>query len=207
MKFDLYNEDIAIMGKGGSGKTALLDRFIGPLMLKSKTRFWIWDTRHQCKLSGVPVVHTVGELPVGGSAIIKPYDISVENFDKFCSAVLQCANTVIAVDEVHLYASKQKFRSEAFYKITTTGRNQGNTLIAITRRPADTHNDIIADSDHKFIFNHDLPTDVAYLKKWIGSNILELAAKPIHTFYYKGPAEEGFYILEFRMGKVTIKHA
>lgn len=165
-----FEDDVLLVGKGGSGKSYYLKHMI----LESCTYpLWLWDHRHQygdLAAKGFTVTHGIEELPYG-RAIYQPYNLSAESFDRFCAKADSWSNLVVAVEEAHLFTGKFKFYSESFGNIVRSGRPKGVTWIVISRRPQDVHNSILGDAEHIFCFEMELPSDVDYMRKWVGSEV------------------------------------
>jgi DNA helicase HerA-like ATPase len=99
------------------------------------------------------IVHDINGLCAALSAgiqriIIQPHDPSVEVFDTFCEYLFKhVRHTLFVVDEVHMFATKS-FIPMGFKKIITIGQGEQFRIgvMAMTQRPANTHNDIIGNS-------------------------------------------------------------
>ncbi len=173
-KYQPFEHDITMIGEGGTGKTYLAEKLLINQALRN-IPLAVWDpqdefgTKHG-KLDGVEIVRSVEEVPYGRS-ICKPESKSPELFDKWCAKINSWTNIVCIVDEAHFFVGKFKIKSQNFREIILGGRPRGITYVAIGRRPADIHNSILSDAEHIFCFYMDLPTDVAYMAKWIGPQV------------------------------------
>jgi hypothetical protein len=182
IRYRPYEEDILISGKGGSGKTYLV---LNGLMKAARYNCWVWDYRWQydrLRYEGFLITHDLPSLPYG-RAVYQPRDKSVSAFDAFCAKADSWNNLVIVIEEAHRYAGKYKIRSDSFAAIVNAGRPHGVTWICITRRPQQLHNDILADADHVFVFEHDLPGDIKYLQTWVGAEVQLLLPPEQRTVY------------------------
>ena len=195
--YDPLDEDIAIFGKGGSGKSHAMRE----LILKSIKRepYWLFDGdwRYVGRdgIAQVPIVHEVKDLPYG-QAIFQPYDKSLVTFDDYCKKAFSWSNMVVAVEEAHLYTGKFKIKSPYFERVVKAGRPKGISFVIIARRPQMIHNDVLSDADHIFCFSMELTSDYEFMAKWIGDKVWLLRppdqrkklrdqpAQPAHTGVY-----------------------
>lgn len=197
-----FEEDVLIMGAGGTGKTYLLSN----LFLQNATYpLWLWDFRWQygsLARVGFHIAHFPYELPYG-RAVLQPHSSDLDTFDAFCSRAESLTNLVVAIEEAHLFTTKFSFKSKGFERIIKAGRPKGISWVCITRRPQQLHNDILSDADHIFCFRLELPNDILYVSKWLGQEVqLHLDPKyrtvpqlkgqpqlPPHSFVYKSVPE------------------
>lgn len=180
LNYSPFEDDVIIMGRGGTGKSFLLrNLFLG----HAKYPIWVWDFRwtySDLSQLGFRVTHSLLELPYG-RAVYQPERSDVETFDLFCQKADSWTNLVVAVEEAHLFTGKYSFKSAGFENLVKAGRPKGISLITITRRPQQLHNDILSDADHIFCFTLELPNDVLYVKKWIGAQVELLLAPEYRT--------------------------
>lgn len=176
--YNPFNEDVLVVGRGGCGKTYLVKNLFLKAFAGRSARvpFWLWDHRWQYLLDGIETVYKVEDLKAG-SQILQPFNKSIADFDHFCEKALYLSNSVIAVEETHNFTSKQKIKSDNFAEIINAGRPRGLDWICVTRRPQQLHNDILSDADHIFCFDMELPSDVKFMRQWIGTEV-ELLLEP-----------------------------
>lgn len=194
-RYSPFEDDVLLMGRGGTGKTHLLRKAILPSL--KNVAWWLYDTRHQYG-DVAEATHTIADLPYG-QAVYQPYEASDTDFEAFCAKANTWSNLVVAVEEAHLFVGKYKIRSKSFEHIIKAGRPKGVTWIVITRRPQMLHNDILSDAEHIFCFELELPSDLLYVQKWIGEEVQlflppdrrmveALRSQPVlpeHSFVYK----------------------
>jgi hypothetical protein len=205
VRYRPYEEDMLIAGKGGSGKTHLVMK---GLMKAARYNCWVWDYRWQydrLRYEGFAITHDLPSLPYG-RAVYQPRDKSVDAFDAFCAKAERWDNLVIVVEEAHRYAGKYKIRSDSFAAIVNAGRPHGVTWICITRRPQQLHNDILADADHVFVFEHDLPGDIKYLQTWVGAEVQMLLPPEQRTAFRDRPKlpEHSFVYKNLSTGEIQV---
>ena len=206
--FVAYNEDIAICGAKGSGKSylanTLLQSFHG-------INVWVWDLNHQFHDSRSMVCHSLTELletwkmAKKGKYILQDYDKSEEQFKKFLHAAYQTGNVVIILDELHAYVTKMKMMKE-YNDLVLSGRPRGISVISISTRPASLPNNALTNCKHVFTFRLNLESDVKFLEGWLGPEVWQVVQKnkrmkhqeleevPEHSFYYRNMDESEGYI-------------
>lgn len=121
-----------------------------------------------------------------GLEIYFPSESSDQNFTQFNNLIYSMQNVVVVWDELHNFCTKQSAEpSLKRFARNCSNRNLG--YIAIFQAPSEVPGFILRNSKHIFCMYLDLPTDIEYMKKWIGPEVE----------YFKGnwPIEsrEGFY--------------
>lgn len=206
-EYDPCDDDIFLVGKGGSGKTFLLKMLL--LALYSGPA-WIWYPERRddglpeyVRELGWQVVGRVDELPYG-RALLYPRDKSIEVFDKFCKKAIEHTNLTVIVDEAHSYVGKYKFKSKGYQEIVNKGRPRGVCMVNVARRPQQMHNDILADADHIFCFDMDLPGDITFMEKWIGPLVEGFLAPDERKPQYRNVPGIGKYGFVYRNMKTGL---
>ena len=169
----MQNSIVFICGRKGCGKTTLASKM---------TRRLCRDGRR------VLVVAPMGGFSVLGSPVIRDNDLARFAALKGRSALVlpesdDLARTAFAfawqsqlerssplwliVDEIDLYFGWRD-PDPSLRDVVRYGRHRHINLIGISQRPANVHNDLLAQADRRIIFQTIEPNDLAYLKKYIG---------------------------------------
>lgn len=179
------NKIIVILGRKGCGKTTLAMKLAKRIHFESKDRVVCVAPMGGFQLAGSPVIRSddlnAYESLAGRSFLVLPdCNETAENAFEFCWTA-QEKNPVkdlwLFVDEIDLYFS---FRQPDPFltRIVRYGRHARINLVAISQRPANIHNDLLAQADEKIIFNTNEPNDLVYLKKYAGCEPAELQQLP-----------------------------
>jgi hypothetical protein len=211
--YSVYDDDIVIVGGGGGGKTFLWLKLIIDPLLKRGIKVKVWDHQWQAQryLFNPPIVHSLAEIPYGGSVVYQPHDLSLPEFDRFVKVASREQNFVLAVDEASNFTSKNKISSPAWAHCIDSGRPVGITNVVVSRRPQQLHNNILGGNANKHLFIMRskilLPGDLDFFKKWVGPTIYELNNKPEHSFLYVNmkSGASGFYMLGFIKGSLEVR--
>lgn len=185
------DEIVVILGCPGSGKTALATELIKRIA--------------ECKRT---VIDHMGDftLKLGKKPYLKipPVGDCTEWFNGTCKDVYSRGNTVLVIDEADLYAPnsgsplfiQSKWLGEIVHRGTGTHhRNLG--VIAITRRPASLHKDIIGFASHIFIFQLDGERDIDAVRHYLGDIADDVPKLTNHRFiWYNRKAESKITICE-----------
>lgn len=180
------DEIVVILGCPGSGKTTLGVEFLNKITEHKRI---VIDHLGDFKLK-------LGEKPY---LKIPPAGDCTDWFEKICKNVYNEGNKVLIVDECDLYAPNfgtPLFKVEGdkwFGEIVHRGtgihhRNLG--VIAITRRPASLHKDILNFASHLFIFQLDGERDIDAVRHYLGEKAEDVMKLTNHKFiWYNRKAE------------------
>ena len=203
-QFEAYNEDCVICGAKNSGKSYLANE-----LLKSFNNITciVWDFNFQFHDARSMLFHRLDDLLEvydkangKGRYILQPFDKSQQAFEKLCDAVFQRGNTVLFLDELHLFCSKQSI-IKPFQNLILSGRPRGISVISISTRPASLPNSVLSNANHVFCFRLNIESDVKFLESWMGSEVWQLMPVdkrqkmkdapilPEHTFYYRNQSD------------------
>tara|TARA_R110000751_G_scaffold104147_1_gene199576 strand:+ start:802 stop:1557 length:756 start_codon:yes stop_codon:yes gene_type:complete len=206
--FVAMDEDILICGSKGSGKSYLANTLLQSL---HGITVFCWDYNSQFHDSRSMVFHHLDEMievwrtAKRGKYILQDYDLSEENFKRFCKFVFNTGNCVCIIDEAHSYLTKMKILKE-FNDIILSGRPRGISCVSISTRPASLPNNCLTNAKHVFTFRLNLESDVKFLEGWMGSEVWQVVQKnkrlkhqeldevPEHSFYYRNMDESEGYI-------------
>lgn len=170
--FQIYEHNAVLVGSTGEGKSELMMQLLGFLLdEESEIDWWIWDYSDRFSNWG-KVVHEVNELE-RGRYVIQANDKSLENFKRFCNRLHFGAqdgkynNTMIVVDEVHQYLSKQSNLQELM-NIVLSDRNKGVTGFYIATMPQSIPNWILNNVKHVFSMKQEVSANIEWLRNFIG---------------------------------------
>ncbi len=177
-------DNSVVIGAHWQGKTELSVNLIArPLM--GKAPIWIWDYNNKFShLMPDNVIHSVSELKYG-TQILVPFDKSPEHFEQFCAAANNLSDLHVIIDEAHNYCSAHRISPEFAILVRDKG-NQNVSYTCIFQRPANVYKDIISNAAHRFVLAFDVPTDVKYLRDWLGIECeLFLSPDSVNRRYFK----------------------
>ena len=204
--FVAYNEDIAILGSKGSGKSYLANNLLQNL---HGINVYVWDFNHQFHDSRSILFHDLDDMTKtieeAGThtihCILQDYNKEEQQFRKFCKFAFNRGNCVLIIDEVHTYCTKQKIIKE-YNDLILSGRPRGVSVISISSRPASLPNNVLSNASHVFSFKLNLESDCEFLESYMGSEVWQLM--PVdkrkkmrdspelekHSFYYRNMDED-----------------
>ncbi len=182
--YDPFDHNVTVVGSAGGGKTYFTLWLILKFLIPAGVDFVVWDYNHRGYDSlPVPKIHTYDAKTAPKQCVYQPYDKSEKAFIAFCKAVFT-SNKVVIIEEAQEYFTKQHMPEEANHLIRT-GRNFGVCYIAVTQRPQEMHTAVLSNSMHLFVFKLTYPPDVDLLVKWVGEELRNIKALPLHNFYYR----------------------
>lgn len=168
-----YKQCAQWYGMRQSGKTNLLKY----ILLRTHVNWILIDTLHQ---------HNWNHLQPKRQRILKPSDTDFMKFlDQIIEEKWKSGNCVIAVEELDAYQTVNGI-SPSLKKLINWGGNRNLSLWYTVRRLADVHKDIVANTEHHFIFRAYVPNDIEYYRKFVGK-VADYARdlRPYHFIYYR----------------------
>jgi len=134
------------------------------------------------------VVRTLSELRGKGLQIYYPYENSWDDFNKFCYLMYSMKNQVVIWEELHNFSEATRWPTGlSMFARNCNNRNSG--YMAIFQTPTEVPKFIIRNSMHRFCFYLDVPTDIDYMKRYIGTEVVQFLGEwPVESreaFYKK----------------------
>ncbi len=175
------NERIFVTGRTGSGKSVLVKN----LLLPQIGNYVLYDYKHEITQPGAVYFHDVADFqkqPNCPEIIYRPATGSDEEFDQLCRQVYHRGNNVLILDELanHVTATKIQPHPDLIMRL---GRSKGVGIINCTQRPRGTHNNIISQCEHFFIFQLLQDSDRKKLAEFCGPKVLQPIPE-YHFWYY-----------------------
>lgn len=125
-------------------------------------------------------------LPNKPTQFIHPSEKSEIHFEAVCSAIEKMHDKHITIDECHNYNSAHRIPPHFAALIRDLG-NQNISYTCIFQRPAENHKSIISNAKHRFLFRFDVPNDVDYLSRWIGTEVNLFLPPDLRKFHKDEP--------------------
>ena len=159
--YNPYQENVAIMGLQGEGKTTLAHTILA--MIPSIPRV-IWSPQRPMHLYGQfgDPMYRVRDMQRAAQVYVGEY--SARNFDAYCARVMELYDIVCVWDDIHEYCGKQRI-PENFARIINSGRNRGICSIFISPSPNLVNNIILQSSQHIFCFRFNLESQIEWVRK------------------------------------------
>jgi len=190
-------EIISVFGQSGTGKSSWIEK-----RLPSIPRYILWDTLGEYE--GDVIVETKQELIKLLFKKESSYfgivfrsmamdQAQIEDLDFMCRSAGAIGNVWVIIDEVDQYASPTTGMPEQLQMILKRGRHLGVSMIFASRRPAEVHRLITAQSRRFILFRTGEGRDIAFLKSHVGAAADELVSLPDLHFidWNHGKIEKG----------------
>ncbi|MBI2445112.1 hypothetical protein HYV43_01855 [Candidatus Micrarchaeota archaeon] len=159
------SDNTVVCGMRGSGKSHFLRAVV-----KATPRFVLWDYMHEHGSLGY-VVRTPDQLrpslQVKEKIVYQPSSRTQDEFEHVVKQVFDAGNRVLFVDEADQVIPSRKigFQTKQFIDL---GRHRNVGMFCVTRRLAALDKNPLAQAHHIVVFKTILPTDVDYLREFIG---------------------------------------
>jgi energy-coupling factor transporter ATP-binding protein EcfA2 len=185
---------VSIFGRRGSGKTTLckaLLPYLGPRIAIVDT---LGEYRGCASFSADGVSESLGRFFVRYQEPRNRWCVAVEgpqserDFEWICRVVETLEEVVLVVDEANLYLDARRPVPPALSRIVHVGRHYRQSLVVLTRRPADIPRLVTSQSMIISFACHE-PRDLAYLGAFMSG--VDLPGLPEYSFvvYDEGRAE------------------
>jgi hypothetical protein len=186
--WDVYKQNVMITGEAQSGKTNF-GKIIAKILQLNGCNVLVRDPhRRFTNVDPMCVKTSLGELNGTGLEIYQPQIDSERDFADLTGWVNTRYNLVYMFDEAHNDCRKQKAPKSLDF-LCRNCNNRSIGYIAIFQRPAEVPNYLLSNAHHKFVFHLDLPTDIDYMKKYIGVEMERFSADSINPM----PKYHGLY--------------
>jgi dephospho-CoA kinase len=166
----LFNENICIFGRRGSGKSTLCKNLQN--LFNNK---FIFDTLYEYNESNTfrsytsfsqYVINTQKENNI--KAVVQLDFESAKNneiFDEFIKIIYHRTNATIVIEEVQNFANVHKI-PDFLKQASLTGRHKNVNFITTTQRIAEIHKTLLSQAHHIFAGYTDSPNDLKTLKEY-----------------------------------------
>lgn len=183
LEYNPYKENIIIVGEAQTRKTTFAKKELIPLLMKANCNAILFDYHHNFTkeahaLSPQFVKSYISDLRGEGLEILQLEDNSPEMFENLIEKVCEMRNVVLLVDELHNFVTKYRAPDKLWYFLRNCN-NDYLAYIAIFQRPAEVVSAVCSNSTHRFCFFLDLPTDIDYMKSYIGLSVERFAQEDI----------------------------
>ena len=145
------SDRIFITGKTGFGKSFLVKHFLLPRFF----RWVVYDYKHEIELPGAAIFYRLEDFqkqPGQPHIIYRPLSGGNEEFNQLCRQVFYRGNTMFVIDELAFHCSASMIQPYHDL-IMRLGRSKNVGCINCTQRPVGTHNNILTQTEHFFIFH------------------------------------------------------
>jgi hypothetical protein len=178
-----------IFGKTGTGKSTL-----ARMLIKNYDRVIIIDPMHEYEGIIFYDYYTLNEYHRHNKLENFVYvcrfsdDLDIEYLFKFCKVI---GNILLVLEECSMYVSPQS-KSNEFLNIIRFGRHYNISLLGISRRTTELHNDLKAIIDTIYSFKQVLPNDLLKMQRLDFENLESLISlsdvpfrEPQENIHYK----------------------
>lgn len=192
MTFEIAPTDrVLIVGRTGSGKSTL-----ARVLSYGYRNLVVVDSKHEEIVPRATIVHSAGELrqvyPQRSTRVVlrpDPTDKKHADVDEGLARALHYGRCRIVIHEAVDFATSTSILPQ-LRRAAKVGRSLTVGLTVCSQRPMGLHNDVIAESEHVFIFDLQLPGDREKLAGVVGEGALERVTEP-YAFLYYGPTTGG----------------
>lgn len=161
INWTVYQENIAILGMQGTGKTTLATKILDGI--PRVNRIIISPINKQSWLEYGQQIDRFEDLAPGAYLWTGPDDRQA--FEKLCSIILdKIPNCVVIVDDIQEYVSKMKI-PRPLNSLIQSGRNRGICSIWLSPSPNLVSNFILQSAQHIFSFRMNLDSQIEWLEK------------------------------------------
>jgi len=184
--YNPLKENVSVIGAAQVGKTEFCKKQVQMLHAAGFNVLVYSPHPSFIEVSPQSVKRTINSLTGKGLEIYFPLENSKRDFDFFMQTCYHFTELVVVIDELHNYCKKQSSEpSLDLFMRNCNNKNMG--YVAIFQAPAEVPSFVLRNSMHRYCFYLDLPTDIEYMKKWLGPSVEEF------TLGWPVDSREGFY--------------
>ena len=163
INWQVYQENIGLLGIQGSGKTSKCKEFLDQIPNVPRLIVSPQNPIAHYRAYGVPI-SSISEIE-DGRAMLWIGDFSKSTHERICKRIMDvCHNMVFVTDDVHEYCTKQKM-PDNFNRLIQSGRNRGICGTYIPPAPNLVHNYILQSCHHMLAFHMSLASQIEWLEK------------------------------------------
>ena len=163
INWNVHEENIAILGLQGSGKTTLAKNLLGSIPNTPRLIISPQNPQGLYGSYGIPV-REIKDIQQNG-AMLWVGKTDENTFENICNHVMaHLTNTVMVIDDCHEFCKKQKM-PKAWATLINSGRNRGITSIFISPSPNLVHNNVLQSVHHLFSFRFVLESQIEFAQK------------------------------------------
>ena len=159
----VHQENIAILGMQGSGKTTKAKEILDaipdvPRLIISPQK----PLEHYGSYG--EEINKVSDI-INGSAQVWTGDFSISTSERiFAILMARCSDMVLVLDDAHEFSSKQRMPPQ-FSRLVQSGRNRGICGIYLTPSPNLLNNQILQSSQHIFCYKMQMFNQIEWIQK------------------------------------------
>lgn len=162
-----FQENIAILGMQGTGKTSLARRILRTVPDAPRI---VWSPQRPMEHYGAfgrPVDNYTDLATHPNTAAVWVGEFGPIEFDNICEIMMRhWSNAIFVVDDIHERVTKHNM-PVPFARLVNSGRNRGLCGIWITPSPNLLNNNALQSAHHMFAFPFGLETQI----EWISKNV------------------------------------
>lgn len=179
MKIKIKSSDrIFITGMTGSGKSVLMKQLLIPQL----QNLVLYDYKHEIELPEAVYFHDVQDFkrqPNEPCIIYRSSSGGDKEFDALCRQVFYRGSNTLVLDEIASHMTPMKILPW-HDTIMRLGRSKNVGCINCTQRPRITHNNVISQCEHFFIFKLLQDSDKKKMAEFCGAEVL----RPIDKYWF-----------------------
>jgi DNA helicase HerA-like ATPase len=183
------SQRVLIVGRTQSGKSTL-----ARVLSYGYRNLLVIDSKHDELVPRAAIVHSAGEFrqlyPQRTTrAVLRVDPNNLDDVDEVIGRALHYGNCRIVVHEAVDFATATRILP-MLRRAAKVGASLGVGLTTCSQRPKGLHNDLIAETEHVFIFDLQLPGDREKVAGIAGEGALVRVTEPFGFLYY-GPTTGG----------------
>lgn len=184
--YNPLKENVILTGAAQVGKTEFSKK-LALMLAQNKYNVIVEDFhRRFTACDPMAVKKNLYDIKGKGLEILQPHEFTTSYFNDLCALVYSIQNCIFIIDELHNFCSKQSTKGVKSLELLCRNCNNRNIgYIAIFQRPAEVPNFVLGNSHHRFCCFLDLPSDIKFMKKWVGVEVEKFETGEISIDDYK----------------------